>query len=379
MPKILRIHNRLSIGGPIHIIAALTQYMSDSAESMLVVGPNYDNEEKADYLFKHLPTQPIVIESLRWSANLFKLWQAYRTLRQIIRDFKPDIVETHTSLPGWIGRLAAYNAGVKTIIHVYHGHAFEGYSNVFVSQILLQIERFLALKTTCLIAISPSQCRDLTEKFAVAPREKFEIVPLGIPLEPFSTDVPKKRATFRAAYNLSDDTIAIGIIGRLVPIKNHALFLSAAATILAKTDKKIHFFVVGDGALRENLEKSIDNIATYFTFTSWRKDIDVVLAGLDIVALTSLNEGTPVCLIEAQAAGKAIVSTRVGGVGDTVLENETAFLSDSDDDFIQKLLELIENEPLRKTFADNGNAFAHQKFSYTRLLEDMKKIYQKSG
>lgn len=379
MPKILRIHNRLSIGGPIHIIAALTQYMSDSVESMLVVGPNYDNEEKADYLFKHLPTQPIVIESLRWSANLFKLWQAYRTLRQIIRDFKPDIVETHTSLPGWIGRLAAYNAGVKTIIHVYHGHAFEGYSNVFVSQILLQIERFLALKTTCLIAISPSQCRDLTEKFAVAPREKFEIVPLGIPLEPFSTDVPKKRATFRAAYNLSDDTIAIGIIGRLVPIKNHALFLSAAATILAKTDKKIHFFVVGDGALRENLEKSIDNIATYFTFTSWRKDIDVVLAGLDIVALTSLNEGTPVCLIEAQAAGKAIVSTRVGGVGDTVLENETAFLSDSDDDFIQKLLELIENEPLRKTFADNGNAFAHQKFSYTRLLEDMKKIYQKSG
>ena len=175
----------------------------------------------------------------------------------------------------------------------------------------------------------------------------------------FQENVETKRKSFRAKYNLEEDEIAIGIIGRLVPIKNHKLFLASLKQVLGKTKKKVRAFLIGDGEEREELKAYATPLGLDFVngdfepgmkatvhFTSWIKDVDWANSGLDIIALSSSNEGTPVSLIEAQASCKPIVSTRVGGVSNIVIPNETALLSPSNcpDSFSENLLQLIENE-----------------------------------
>ena len=223
----------------------------------------------------------------------------------------------------------------------------------------------------------------------IAPAEKFAIIPLGLDLDSFMTDQENKRKKFRNEFGLNDETIAIGIIGRLVPVKNHGLFLKGLKKLLDVSNQKIKAFIIGDGETRENLEQlatsfgisfSIETDTTHphpLIFTSWRTDVDVICAGLDIVALTSLNEGTPVSLIEAQAAGKPIVSTRVGGIADVVIENKTALLSDINDEdgFANNLIKMVEDKSLRNTFQEAGKNYVRTKYSYHRLVEDMRKLY----
>ena len=183
--------------------------------------------------------------------------------------------------------------------------------------------------------------------------------------------------------------VAIGIIGRLVPVKNHSLFIKALKRVLNNTNGKVKAFIIGDGESRTGIEQLASNLEIKFSrhtdkehshpvvFTSWRTDVDTICAGLDIIALTSLNEGTPVSLIEAQAAGKPIVSTRVGGIADVVLEDQTALLSDINDEklFAENLLRLVNDVSLRHKFSDAGRDFVISKFSYHRLVNDMSNLY----
>jgi glycosyltransferase involved in cell wall biosynthesis len=216
-----------------------------------------------------------------------------------------------------------------------------------------------------------------------------KIIPLGFDLERFKTNQTEKREWFRKNYLLDDDEIAVGIIGRLVPIKNHNLFILAANAILNKTQKKVRFFIIGDGEEKQScieLVKSIKQSYALgpdisqkcnFTFTSWIKEIDFALAGLDIVCLTSLNEGTPVSLIEAQAAGKLVVSTKVGGVENIVLENKTALLSENNDieHYIIQLNEAINNDKLKLSAQKEGWNWVSENFSHTRLVKDTENYY----
>jgi glycosyltransferase involved in cell wall biosynthesis len=174
-----------------------------------------------------------------------------------------------------------------------------------------------------------------------------------------------------------------------VPVKNHQLFLDAISFVLRNTSKKIKAFIVGDGDTRRELETKADEAEIKFStessfrhphplvFTSWRHDVDVINAGSDIIALTSLNEGTPVSLIEAQAAGKAVISTKAGGVEDVVKEGETALLSDVSDvqTFQRNLLRLVQEDELRKNLGNKGADFVMQKYSYQRLIKDMTSLY----
>jgi glycosyltransferase involved in cell wall biosynthesis len=213
---------------------------------------------------------------------------------------------------------------------------------------------------------------------------------LGFDLSRFTENMQDKRSTFRMRYNISDDEIAIGIIGRLVPIKNHKLFIEASKIVLEKTQQKIRLFIIGDGEDRFNIESMarkaeipfIDamtsNAVTPLTFTSWIQEIDVACAGLDIIALTSLNEGTPVSLIEAQAANKPIVTTNVGGIENVVVEGVTALLSHSKTDpnqFADLLLQLTENKERRDEMSRAGWEHVRNKFHYTRLVRDMTELY----
>jgi glycosyltransferase involved in cell wall biosynthesis len=387
MLKILRIHNRLITGGPSLNALYLSKYLSSQFETLLVVGEKEDHEQNACFLAEQMGIKPILIPDMGRSIHPLKDYKAYKKLQKVIKDFQPDIVHTHSAKPGAVGRLAASSLNIPAIVHTYHGHVFHSYFGKLKTKIIINTERFLAKKSHALIAISDQQKNELTEDFHIADKAKFKVIPLGFELKKFSENQDEKRKKFREEFNLEDDEIAIGIIGRLVPVKNHSLFLEGINYLLSKTSKKIKAFIIGDGETRLALENRAGQLNIPFSydhnpnasliFTSWRNDIDVINAGLDIIALTSLNEGTPVSLIEAQAANKPIVSTRVGGIGDIVLENETALLSDINDitSFRENLLKLVENDELRNRFNKRGADHVQKKFSVDRLASDMSNLY----
>lgn len=385
MPRVLRIINRLNLGGPTFNAAYLTKYLEPEYDTLLVSGMKDDTEESSEFIVENLDIKPLYMPEMYRELNPFKDYKSYYRLRKIIEEFKPDIVHTHAAKAGAVGRLAAIHSGVKVIVHTFHGHVFHSYFNPVKTRMFLEIERYLAGRTTKIVALSELQRDELVNTFKVAPAHKFHIVPLGFDLMKFQTDKEQKRRTFREQYNVADDEISIGIVGRLVPIKNHHLFLNAVKLVAAKTTQKIRVFIIGDGELRPELEKLAadaglyngNNGAAIVTFTSWIKDIDVSNAGMDIIALTSNNEGTPVSLIEAQASGKPIVSTNVGGIENVVMPGNTALLSapGNVESFAENLLKLIENETLRKQMTEQGPAFVNEAFSYRRLCRDMAALY----
>jgi len=393
MPRVLRILNRFNLGGPTLNATYLTKYLAPDFETLLIGGQHCDSEKNSDYILRDEGINFTTLVEMKRAIGLNNDIKAYRKLCQIIREFKPDIVHTHAAKAGALGRMAASHLNVPVIIHTFHGHVFDAYFNKVTSSVYKNIERYLASKSTKIIAISENQKMELCEIHKICAPEKVEVIPLGIDLCKFKEDKVIKRQNFRKVYNLDDDEIAIGIIGRLVPIKNHDLFLNSFKRIKDSTNKKIRAFIIGDGEMKEHLKElssklNLDYLNTKgipqnrekasVTFTSWIKEVDYVLAGLDIVAMTSLNEGTPVSLIEAQAACKAIVTTDVGGVKNVVVPNETALLVPNNDldAFTQSMKLLIESDDLRNKFAQNScSQVLKDKFSYERLCNDMRKLY----
>lgn len=389
MPKVLRILNRLIVGGPVLNATYLTRYLSPEFETLLVVGEKESHEKSAGYLADQLGIRYITVPEMGRSISPLKDLQAYQKLKKIIKEYKPDVVHTHAAKPGALGRLAAADCGVPAIVHTYHGHVFHSYFNKLKSGFYINLERFLASRSSAIVAISEAQKKELVQQFKIAPEHKFRVIPLGLDLDRFGQDMPEKRKRFRAEFGLADDVIAIGIIGRLVPVKNHSLFLKGLQRVLQQSGKKIKAFIIGDGETRMDLEKEAAQLGIAFStqqstthphplvFTSWRSDVDTVTAGLDIVALTSFNEGTPVSLIEAQAANRPIVSTRVGGISDIVVEGETALLSAVEDEelFCQNLLRLVNDDELRKKLGGSSSQYVLQRFSYQRLVRNMADLY----
>ena len=391
MTKILRILNRFNLGGPTYNVAYLTKYISKEYETILVGGLKEDAEASSEYILNDLNISYTIIPEIRREINLRQDFKAFRKLIKLIKTEKPDIVHTHASKAGMLGRMAAIYCGVPYIFHTFHGHVFHSYFGIIKTSVFIAIERFLAKRSTAIIAISESQKYDLGTLYKICSPQKIEVVPLGLNLHRFSEDLTAKRTAFRSKYNIAPDEIAIGIVGRLAKVKNHKLFIDAIALCYNQNaGKKIRAFIIGDGELNEELQLYCTNQRIPFntnndnqfdqliTFTSWIQNVDVAYAGLDIVTLTSFNEGTPVSIIEAQAAGKPIVATNVGGITMIVKEGETALLSDiSLEQFSKNLYKLIENKELRDTMGENSRNFSGEKFSYERLCSDIEKVYKK--
>lgn len=389
-PRVLRIINRLNLGGPTFNAAYLSKYLAPEFETLLVSGMKDEAEESSEFIVKNLDLHPVYIPEMYRELNPFRDYKSYFKIRKIIKEFKPDIVHTHAAKAGAVGRLAAAHSKVPIIIHTFHGHVFHSYFSPTKTRAFIEIERYLAKRTTKIITLSQLQLHELADEFKIAPREKFEIVPLGFDLTRFTYKQEEKRKAFRDKYNLADDEFAIGIVGRLVPIKNHSLFLEALKIVSEKTNKKIRAFIIGDGEDRAKIEAKAVELGLRFnnqnlseknilTFTSWMKDVDVANAGLDAIVLCSNNEGTPVSLIEAQASAKPIVSTKVGGIENIVLENETALLSARGDAaaLAENLFRLAESPELQKHLSQAGRAHVLQKFSYQRLCSDMAALYHR--
>jgi glycosyltransferase involved in cell wall biosynthesis len=381
--KILRIINRFNIGGPTYNATFLTRFMSDEFETLLIGGLPEKGEADSLHILNDYGVKPILIPELKRNPNFISDRKALKKIKSIIKEFEPDIVHTHAAKAGALGRKAAFDCKVPVVLHTFHGHVFHSYFGKFKSEVYRRIEKRLASKSSGIIAISDQQKIELSEKFAIADKNKIEVIPLGFDLNQFQDNLETKRKKTRAKYNLSNDQIAVAIIGRLAPIKNHKLFLDTIDIVNRQTSKKTVFFIVGDGETRKEIEEQIDKIkidqAIDIRLTSWIHDIQNFNAGMDIICLTSNNEGTPVSLIEAQACNIPVISTDVGGVKDIVFNNETGFIvpKNNAEKFAEKLLLLIEDEKKREKMSQNGWSFVKDNFHYQRLVKDMELYYKK--
>lgn len=388
MPRVLRIINRFNLGGPAYNVAYLTKYLAPEYETLLIGGDKEPDEDSSLFIFKEMGLEPLVIDEMNRSVNFLQDIKAYYRIKKIIKEFKPDIVHTHAAKAGALGRLAAHSCHVPVIIHTFHGHVFHSYFGKFKTFVYKSIERFLAKKSSVIVAISERQKQELCVEHKIAPLQKTIVVPLGFDLSKFSDSQVEKRKTFRDKYQIEEDEICIVIIGRLAPVKNHPLFLKAIQFVKNNSTKKIRAVIVGDGNLRNDLMKLCAGLNLDYCyypsepkkatviFTSWIQDVSFPLAGSDVVCLTSFNEGTPVSLIEAQAASRAIITTKVGGIENSV-NNKAAFLIDIQDEnsFYEKLLLVCKDTELRNNMAASGKEFVFKQFHYTRLVNDIKGLY----
>ncbi|MBK9730782.1 MAG: glycosyltransferase [Chitinophagaceae bacterium] len=391
MPKILRIINRLNLGGPTFNAAYLSKFLAPEFETMLVAGMIDDTEESSAFITNEMGLKPVYIPEMYREIHPMKDRRAYLQLKQIMRDFRPDIVHTHAAKAGTLGRLAAAATHVPVIVHTFHGHVFHSYFPQWKTNLFIRIERYLAAKSTRIISISNKQKEELAGVYKICAPEKIEVIPLGFNLEKFTADIPAKRKKFRNHYLVDHEEVVIVIVGRLVPVKNHTLFLKGLQAVQSKTSKKVRAFIVGDGEERKNIENQAASLQLDFTdfssqpkpalltFTSWIKEVDEVYAGADIVTLTSRNEGTPVSLIEAQAAGKPIVTTDVGGITDIVVPGKNAFVVAANDEqaFAEKLLQLVEDDQLRNNMSAFNTASITSRFDYRRLVSETAVLYRR--
>ena len=365
-------------------------YLKEKYDVTVVYGEKEEDEKEAQLPLNDASIRFIKIETLHRAILPFKDIQSYRDILSLIRKYQPHIVHTHGFKTGLIGRITAKRAGVPVIIHTYHGHLFHSYYNTTVSRFIAFIERRLAAISTRIVAISPHQAYELASVYRIAPPSKISTIFIGIDDRKYTLQ-PVTNRSFREQYNISEHTITIAIISRLVTIKNPSFFIDVVKQLqLQKED--ICFFVIGDGHCKTSMQQEMNQKAINWyegsaapsnpvdvIFTSWITNISEALQSIDIVVLTSYNEGTPVSLIEAQLFQKPVVATNVGGVRDTLIDGETGFLVDdfSVDDFIKKLQLLIHNKALRMSMGSKGKAFVLNRFSKEKEAGAIDELYRK--
>lgn len=379
--KVLRIINRFNIGGPTYNATFLTSFLGDEFETLLIGGLPEKGEADSLHVLEEYNVTPLLLEEMQRTPSLKSDRAAYKKIKAIIEEFKPDIVHTHAAKAGALGRRAAKNAKVPVIVHTFHGHVFQGYFNPLKTAVFKEIERKLAKNSSKIIAISPLQKHELVHVHKISKQQQTAVIPLGFDLTKFQEDKDKNREFTRKNYHLAEDEIAIGIIGRLAPIKNHSFFIDVLKEISALTTKNLRIFIVGDGEEKPSIEKQIADFewpnTVKFELTSWIKDIATFNPGMDIICLCSKNEGTPVSLIEAQAANVPVISTNVGGVSDVIDDKKTGLIvtSNTKEEYKEKLLSLIEDDSLRKYLSESGWDFVKDHFHYTRLVSNMRELY----
>jgi len=390
--KILRIIARLNIGGPaIHTILLTEGLEKNKFESLLLCGTISKYEGDMRYYAIEKNIKPVFVPELKRELNFFNDLIAFIKIYKIIKKVQPDIIHTHTAKAGAIGRMAGivYNffnpSRQIKLVHTFHGHIFEGYFGKIKTKIFILIDKFLAKFSAKIITVSEEVKKELVS-LGISRENKIELIPLGFELEKF----------LRIPIRNDNSIFNVGIVGRLVPIKNHRLFLDAAAKMIKdNSDIKIRFQIIGDGQLRQELQDYVRKLDIGFLvdFLGWQKDLTRIYSDLDIVALTSINEGTPVSLIEAMASGRAVVATDVGGVrgllGNEILTTEKQTKNfkilergiivppQDSDAFSAALSYILENNSLRKDISLRARSFAKQRFAKERLLRDTELLYDR--
>lgn len=417
--KVVRVIARLNMGGPARHVAWLTAATQRAGiESLLVAGVVPPGEDDMTYFALEQGVTPVIIPEMSREISAKDILTAWKLFRLFLRE-RPDIIHTHTAKAGTVGRVAGWLYRWLTpsalvgrprrcfLVHTYHGHIFHSYYGPFKTKLFLTIEKILARITDRVVVISQQQYREIHQEFHIGRRGQFAliqegqfaIIPLGLDLKIYSQWKNWRHAA-RKDLGLEDTDLAIGIVGRLTEIKNHSFFLSAAARYKQLfgsvetangAEERLRFIIIGDGQLRNSLEAQARSLGLQddVIFTGVRNDPESFYSALDVVALTSLNEGTPLTLIEAMANARPVIATTVGGVVDllgscdsettaayVICEHGIGVKSDDVDAFSLGLKFLVEKETLRREMGERGRAFVERSHSKERLVADVIALYQ---
>jgi len=426
--KVLRIIARLNVGGPARHVVWLTDGLSRAGhQTLLVTGRVPPGEDDMSYVATEAGVTPVIIPQMSREVSAQDVVTIWKLFRLMLRE-RPDIVHTHTAKAGTVGRVAGFIYRWLTLsaivgrprecffVHTYHGHIFHSYYGRLKTKLFLGIEKILTRMTDRVVVISPQQHREIHEEygvgrngqFAVIREGLFAIIPIGLDTKVFA-NWEQQRQSARAAFGLKETDLAVGIVGRLTKIKNHEFFINAAARykeLFAQSGSagpRVRFIIIGDGELRNSLEARAASLGLQddVVFAGLRRDPESFYAALDVVTLTSLNEGTPLTLIEAMANARPIVATAVGGVPDLLGDTDSSAAREADlefgeapflvhergisvnktdvDGFCRGLKFLLERGPLRREMGERGREFVAKNYSKDRLVADVLALYETLG
>jgi glycosyltransferase involved in cell wall biosynthesis len=375
--RVLRIFSRLNVGGPsLHVILLSAGLRPLGYDTRLVVGRESPREGN---MLGLAASKNVICERMAGLGREIAPLQDLRALvglTRLMRRWRPAIVHTHTAKAGLLGRVAARAAGVPIVVHTYHGHVLRGYFSPAKTALFRWLETRLAGMAHALVAVSESVKQDLVA-LGIARPEKIRVIPLGLELAPLAGELP--RGVLRREAGIADDAPLVGMVGRLVPIKDVPTFLRAACLVRAERPEA-RFALVGDGEERPALERLARELGLgdAVAFLGWRHDLAPVYGDLDLVVNSSRNEGTPVALIEALAAARPVVATRVGGTPDLLGEGERGRLVAAGDPeaLARAILETLSGAEAarRRALAGRDHVLAHH--SSQRLVRDVDALYR---
>jgi len=374
--RVMNVISRLNIGGISPFLIPLTAILHQMGyESQLVAGTVGAREGDMTYL-ANADVRLISVPSLGREISPLRDMATIRQLAALMRRERPHIVHTHTAKGGFAGRIAAWLARVPIILHTYHGHVFSGYFGPAKTRVYLTLEQFCGRVSTRILTVADSLRRELVEDYHVGPARKVEVVIPGYPLDHLMS-LARPSGDLRTHFNIPAAAPLIGIVGRLVPIKNHALFLRAAQ-IVHQQRPDARFLIVGDGELRAEVEAQITalGLAECTHITGWITDLTEIYGALDALAITSKNEGLPSSVIEALVTGLPIAGTAVGGVRD-MLANGLGLLVPPDDTqaLATALLRLISDSQVQSKAMLNRSA-AFQLYDIHPAAQRLHAYYQ---
>jgi glycosyltransferase involved in cell wall biosynthesis len=377
--RVLRVIARMNLGGPAHHVSLLSGRLGDEYETLLVAGRVPPSEASAEYLAARNGARLKTLSALRPEIRPWSDARAFAQLTRTVRQFRPDIVHTHTAKAGFLGRFAARSAGSPrpVIVHTYHGHVLERYFGRVQNHTYCRLERLAGRRSDVLIGVSQATVDDLV-RLGVAPRSKFRVVPIGLDLARFASVDNEARSAFRAEAGVQRGDVLVTFVGRLASVKRPELAVEAIARARQR-GAPVRLAIVGHGNLRPSLELLADELGVreMVRFLGSRSDTTAIAAATDVAILTSANEGTPVWLIEAAAAGTPSVATNVGGVADVVIDGAGFSVAPHDEEGLaDRLCRLAADAELRRALGARAQAHVLDTFSIERLLSDVRSLYR---
>jgi glycosyltransferase involved in cell wall biosynthesis len=374
--RVVRLITRLNIGGPaIHTILLTAGLDRRRFASYLVAGREAASEGNMLPLAERTGVRPISVPELGRAVRPGQDLIAFGKVVRLLQRSRPAVVHTHMAKAGAVGRLAARLTGVPVVVHTYHGHVFHSYFNSLTTAAFLSAERMLARLSDRLIAVGEEQRQEIAH-YGIGGARQLVAVPLGLELDPFLADTP--RGALRAELGVPPDVPLAGIVARLVPVKAHETFLEAAAE-LRRGHPTARFVIVGDGERRAALEAQAGalGLGDAVHFLGWRHDLASVYADLDVVCLTSLNEGSPVALIEAMAAARPVVATAVGGVPEVVRDGASGYLVPPRDPvaLAARIAEVLAAPETARRLGLAARDAVYPKYTIGRLIGDLETLY----
>lgn len=375
--RVLQVTTRLNVGGIATQVLGYCAGLDRSRyEVALVTGRIGPHEAEALTYFGGSPCPLHVVDELGRSIGPSDATALFK-LRQIVRTFKPDIVHTHAAKAGTLGRLAALTARVPIRVHSFHGHVFHGYFSPWVSRAIVAFERTLGKITSAVVVPGASQRAEIGERFRIVPPSKVHVAPYGV--DQSAIGARGHRDAVRRRFGLTSPFV-VGAVGRMAPIKNQALLVEAFAEMRrSPSSPDAQLLLVGNGECRQALERQVADlkIAHAVRFRTWEPDLASVYEAMDLLAISSLNEGMPVAALEAMAAGVGVVSTAVGGVVDLIRDRETGWLVPSND--ARALASALAGalvDPHRPAIVERAQAHVHEHHSFARACIELSRVYE---